>query len=79
MLMNMNMDVSTGFRRQTIFSSSCFPILFSAADLFLTLRKKEWEGGSVRICFLLLNWAALLLGAASALNIYLAMQAFVAG
>ena len=56
-----------------------FPILFSAADLFLTLRKKEWEGGSVRICFLLLNWAALLLGAASALNIYLAMQAFVAG
>ena len=56
-----------------------FPILFSAADLFLTLRKKEWEGGSVRLCFLLLNWAALLLGAASALNIYLAMQAFVAG
>ncbi len=56
-----------------------FPILLSAADLFLALRKKEWEKGAVRVCFLILNWAALLLGAASALNIYLAMQAFVAG
>ena len=56
-----------------------FPILLSAADLFLALRKKEWETGAMRSCFLLLNWAVLLAGAVSALGIYLAMQAFTAG
>lgn len=56
-----------------------FPILLSAADLFLALRKKEWETGAMRICFLILNWAVLLAGAVSALSIYLAMQAFAAG
>lgn len=56
-----------------------FPILLSAADLFLALRKKEWVGGAVRVCFLVLNWVVLLLGTVSARDIYLAMQAFVAG